>query len=171
MSTKRWNSTPKNSVSVIRGLGVDEFARVWVWILTDEHAPTYVRAVVVDARCRASMNKAPRWGAKTTKRNKAWRASCAVNTRSWFSGAGDGDDAGLGELTKEFLLRVDENLDEYLKDADEVVISPLANVSNRMERIRVGDVGENVWVQDNDSCPAWDKASWNFWHSRQVSRH
>ena len=53
-----------------------------------------------------------------------------MNRRSWIGGAGDDDagDADVGELTKEILSRVDENLDEYLTDADEVVMSPLANV-------------------------------------------
>ena len=32
--------------------------------------------------------------------------------RSWIGGAGD-EDAGIGELTKEILSRVDETLDEY----------------------------------------------------------
>ena len=58
-----------------------------------------------------------------------------MNRRSWIGGAGDddADDAGVGELTKEILSRVDETLDEYLTNADEFVMSPLTNVSNRME--------------------------------------
>ena len=72
-----------------------------------------------------------------------------MNRRSWIGGAGDddADDAGVGELTKEILSRVDENSDEYLTDADEFVMSPLANVSNRMEMTRAGNLDENVRVR------------------------
>ena len=78
-----------------------------------------------------------------------------MNRRSWIGGASDddADDAGVGELTKEILSRVDENLDEYLTDADGFIMSPLANVSNRMEMTRAGNFDENVRVQDDDSRP------------------
>ena len=97
-----------------------------------------------------------------------------MNRRSWIGGAGDddADDAGVGELTKEILSRVDGNLDEYLTDADEFVMSPLANVENRMEMTLVGNLDENVRVQDDDSRrPTRDKAKGNVLHSRQVARH
>jgi len=88
-----------------------------------------------------------------------------VNRRSWIGGAGDddADDAGVGELTKEILSRVDENLDEYLTDADEFVMSPLTNVSNRMEMTRAGNLDENVRVQGDDLLrPARDMAKEMF---------
>ena len=96
-----------------------------------------------------------------------------MNRRSWIGGAGDGDagDDDVGELTKEILSRVDENLDEYLTNADEFVMSPLANVENRMEMTRAGNLDENVRVQDDDSRPTRDKAKGNVLHSRQVARH
>ena len=96
-----------------------------------------------------------------------------MNRRSWIGGAGDDDTdyAGVGALTKEILSRVDGNLDEYLTDADEFVMSPLANVSNRMEMTRAGNLDENVWVQDDDSRPTRNKAKGNVLHSRQVARH
>ena len=43
----------------------------------------------------------------------------------------DADDDGVG--ADEILSSDDDGLDEYLKDADELVMSPLANVSNRTE--------------------------------------
>ena len=87
-----------------------------------------------------------------------------MNRRSWIGGAGDddADDAGVGELTKEILSRVDGNLDEYLTDADEFAMSPLANVENRMEMILVGNLDETVPVQVDDSHPAQNKAKETF---------
>ena len=87
-----------------------------------------------------------------------------MNRRSWIGGAGDddADDAGVGQLTKEILSRVDENLDEHLTDADEFVMSPLANVENRMEMTRAGNLDENVRVQDDDSRPTRDMAKETF---------
>ena len=43
----------------------------------------------------------------------------------------DADDDGVG--ADEILSSDDDGLDEYLKDADELVMSALANVSNRTE--------------------------------------
>ena len=72
----------------------------------------------------------------------------------------DGDNAdGIGV---EILSSDDESLDQYLKDADELVMSPLANVSNRTEMTCVGNLDENMQVQDDDSRPARDKAKENF---------
>ena len=48
---------------------------------------------------------------------------------------------------------------------------PLANVSNRMEMTRAGNLDENVRVQDDDSRPTRNKAKGNVVHSRQVARH
>ena len=55
-------------------------------------------------------------------------------------------------------VRVGESLYEYLKDADEVVMSPLANVSNRTEMTRVGNLDETVPVQEDVSHPAQNEA-------------
>ena len=44
-------------------------------------------------------------------------------------GDDDADDDGVG--ADEILSSDDESLDDYLKDADELVMSPFANVSNR----------------------------------------
>ena len=79
-----------------------------------------------------------------------------MNRRSWIGGAGD-EDAGIGELTKEILSRVDETLDEY-KEADELVMSPHANVSNRTEMTSLGNLDETGPVQDDVSHPARDEA-------------
>ena len=67
------------------------------------------------------------------------------------------DDDGIGV---EILSSDDESLDEYLKDADELVMSPLANVSNRTEMTCLGNLDENM--QDDDSRPARDKAKETF---------
>jgi len=87
-----------------------------------------------------------------------------VNRRSWIGGAGDDDtdDAGVRDLTKEILSRVDGNVDEYLTNADEFVMSPLANVSNRMEMTRAGNLDESMQVQDDDLRPARDMAKETF---------
>ena len=72
----------------------------------------------------------------------------------------DGDDGdGIGV---EILSSVDESLDDYLKDADELVMSPLVNVSNRTETTCVGNLDENVQVQEDDSRPARDKEKETF---------
>ena len=41
-------------------------------------------------------------------------------------------------------------------------MSPLANVENRMEMTLVGNLDENVRVQDDDSRPTRDKAKETF---------
>ena len=72
----------------------------------------------------------------------------------------DGDDGdGIGV---EILSSDDESLDDYLKDADELVMSPSANVSNRAETTRVGNLDENVPVEDDDSRPDRDKEKETF---------
>ena len=68
----------------------------------------------------------------------------------------DGDDGdGIGV---EILSSDDDDLDDYLKDADELVMSPLANVSDRTEMTCVGNLDETVPVQVDDSQPAQNKA-------------
>ena len=72
----------------------------------------------------------------------------------------DGDDGdGIGV---EILSSDDESLDDYLKDADELVMSPFADVSNRTETTCVGNLDENVQVEDDDLRPAQDKAKETF---------
>jgi hypothetical protein len=71
----------------------------------------------------------------------------------------DGDD-GVGE--DEILSSDDDDLDEYLKEADELVMSPHANVSNRTEMTSLGDLDETVPVQDDVSQPARNKAKETF---------
>ena len=72
----------------------------------------------------------------------------------------DGDDGdGFGV---EILSSDDESLDDYLKDADELVTSSLVNVSNRAETTCVGNLDENVQVLDDDSRPARDKEKETF---------
>ncbi len=72
----------------------------------------------------------------------------------------DGDEGdGIGV---EILSSVDESLDDYLKDADELVMSPLTNVSNRTEMTCAGNLDENVQVEDGDSRPARDKEKETF---------
>jgi len=68
----------------------------------------------------------------------------------------DGDDDGFG--ADESLSSDDDDLDEYLKDAAELVMSPLANFSNRTEMTCVGNLDETVPVQVDDSQPAQNKA-------------
>jgi hypothetical protein len=72
---------------------------------------------------------------------------------------GDARDDGVG--ADEILSSDDDGLDEYLKDADELVMSPLANVSNRTEMTCVGNLVENMQVQD-DLRPARDIAKETF---------
>ena len=55
---------------------------------------------------------------------------------------GDADDDGVG--ADEILSSDDDGLDESLKDADELVMSPLANVSNRTEMTCIGNLVENM---------------------------
>ena len=63
----------------------------------------------------------------------------------------DGDVDGIGV---EILSSDDDDLDDYLKDADELVMSPLANVSDRTEMTCVGNLDETVPVQVDDSRPS-----------------
>jgi len=72
----------------------------------------------------------------------------------------DADDDEVG--ADEILSSDDDGLDEYLKDADELVMSPLANVSNRTEMTCVGNLVENIQVQDEDLRPARDLAKETF---------
>ena len=75
-------------------------------------------------------------------------------------GDDDADDDGVG--ADEILSSDDESLDDYLKDADELVMSPFADVSNRTETTCVGNLDENVQVEDDDSRPARDKEKETF---------
>ena len=70
-----------------------------------------------------------------------------------------GDD-GVGE--DEILSSDDDDLDAYLKEADELVMSPHANVSNRTEMTSLGNLDETVPVQDDVSHPARNKAKETF---------
>jgi len=81
--------------------------------------------------------------------------------RRWRSGRrnSDGDD-GVGE--DEILSSDDDDLDQYLKEVDELVMSPHANVSNRTEMTSLGYLDETVLVQDDVSHPAQDKAKETF---------
>ena len=81
--------------------------------------------------------------------------------RRWRSGRrnSDGDD-GVGE--DEILSSDDDDLDEYLKEVDELVMSPHANVSNRTEMTSLGNLDETVLVQDDVSHPARNKPKETF---------
>ena len=83
-----------------------------------------------------------------------------MNRRSWIGGAGD--EEGIGDADERILSRVDENLYEYLKEADEVVMSPHANVSIRMEMTRVGNLDETVLVQDDVSASRSEQGKMKF---------
>ena len=72
----------------------------------------------------------------------------------------DGDDDGIRD--DEIISSDDEHVDRYVKDTDERVMLPLANVSNRTEMTCVGNLDENMQVQGDDSRPARDKAKENF---------
>ena len=80
----------------------------------------------------------------------------------------DGDD-GVGE--DEILSSDDDDLDEYLKEADKLVMSPHANVSNRTEMTSLGNIDETVPVQDVVSHPARNKAKETFAQNAQLARH
>ena len=69
-----------------------------------------------------------------------------------------GDD-GVGE---DEILSSDDDLDAYLKEADELVMSPHANVSNRTEMTSLGNLDETVPVQVDVSHPAQNKAKETF---------
>ena len=81
--------------------------------------------------------------------------------RRWRSGRrnSDGDD-GVGE--DEILSSDDDDLDQYLKEVDELVMSPHANVSNRTEMTSLGNLDETVLVQDDVSHPARNKPKETF---------
>ena len=81
--------------------------------------------------------------------------------RRWRSGRrnSDGDD-GIGE--DEILSSDDDDLDQYLKEVDELVMSPHANVSNRTEMTSLGNLDETVLVQDDASHPARNKQKETF---------
>ena len=71
----------------------------------------------------------------------------------------DGDD-GVGE--DEILWSDDDDLDEYLKKADELVMSPHVSVSNRTKMTSLGNMDETAPVQDDVSHPARNKAKETF---------
>jgi len=54
---------------------------------------------------------------------------------------------------------VDQNVDEYLQDAEALVMSPHANVSDQTEVPRLSSLDTNVLVRDDDSRPAWTKVT------------
>ena len=60
------------------------------------------------------------------------------------------DDEGIGE---EIFSSHDENLDKYLKDTDELVMSSHANVSDQTEVPRLGSLDANVPVRADDPQP------------------
>jgi len=70
-----------------------------------------------------------------------------------------GDD-GVGG--NEILSSDDDDLGEYLKEVDELVMSPHANVSNRTEMTSLGNLDETVLVQDDVSHPARNKPKETF---------
>ena len=74
----------------------------------------------------------------------------------------DSDGDGIGDV--EILSSDDENLDEYVKGPDELVMLLRVNVSDQMEVLLLGSLGANVPVRDDDSRPAWDKTKETFAH-------
>ena len=85
----------------------------------------------------------------------------ARHVRPVVNADSDGD-GGIGDV--EILSSDDENLDEYLKGPDELVMLPRANVSDQTEVSRLSSLDANVLVQDHDSHPARDKAKETFAH-------
>jgi hypothetical protein len=67
---------------------------------------------------------------------------------------------GVGEDA--ILSSDDDDLDEYLTEADELVTSPHANFSNRTEMTIVGNLDETVPAQVDVSHPAQNKAKETF---------
>ena len=65
--------------------------------------------------------------------------------------------AGIGELTKEILSRVDETLDEYTRGGRARHVAT-RKLSNRMEMTSLGNLDETGPVQDDVSHPARDEA-------------
>mgnify|MGYP006085958821 CR=1 FL=1 len=78
----------------------------------------------------------------------------------------DSDGDGIGDV--EILSSDDENLDEYVKGPDELVMLLRVNVSDQMEVLLLGSLGANVPVRDDDSRPARDKAKETF--ARKAAR-
>ena len=74
----------------------------------------------------------------------------------------DSDGDGIGDV--EILSSDDENLDEYVKGPDELVMLRRVNVSDQMEVLLLGSLGANVPVRDDDSRPARDKTKETFAH-------
>ena len=74
----------------------------------------------------------------------------------------DADSGGDGNGDVEILSSDDENLDEYVKGPDELVMLRRVNVSDQMEVLLLGSLGANVPVRDDDSRPARDKAKETF---------
>ena len=74
----------------------------------------------------------------------------------------DSDGDGIGDV--EILSSDDENLDEYVKGPDELVMLPRVNVSDQMEVLLLGSLGANVPVRDDDSRPVRDKTKETFAH-------
>ena len=74
----------------------------------------------------------------------------------------DSDGDGIGDV--EILSSDDENLDEYVKGPDELVMLLRVNVSDQMEVLLLGSLGANVPVRDDDSRPARDKTKETFAH-------
>ena len=72
-------------------------------------------------------------------------------------------------MKTKFSSRFDD-LDEYLKEADELVMSPHANVSNRTEMTSLGNLDETVPVQDDVSHPLGTRQR-KLLHRRQLARH
>ena len=95
------------------------------------------------------------------RRHSEEGSGCRGGERRWRSGrrSSDGDD-GVGE--DEILSSDDDDLDEYLKEVDELVMSPHANVSNRTEMTSLGNLDETVLVQDDVSHPARNKSKETF---------
>ena len=63
----------------------------------------------------------------------------------------NGVDDGIRD--DEILSSGDEHVDQYVKDTDERVMPPHANVLNRTEMTCVGNLDENMQVQGDDSRP------------------
>ena len=76
----------------------------------------------------------------------------------------DADSDGDGNGDVEILSSDDENLDEYVKGPDELVMLLRVNVSDQMEVLLLGSLGANVPVRDDDSRPPSDKTKETFAH-------
>ena len=78
----------------------------------------------------------------------------------------DSDGDGIGDV--EILSSDDENLDEYVKGPDELVMLLRVNVSDQMEVLLLDSLDANVPVRDDGSLPAWDKTKETF--ARKAAR-